>query len=1152
MEKVVSGFTFFSTFDSGNLARVEQDDADAHPLLSQPEYADSTEPPPAEKGGPLGPADHAFKIWTRPDCAGTVYENGNRTWFYFGFRHASSQYSDDEAATPNIRFTVMNLNKQSKLLSQGMAPIALVVPLPHVAHAYGKDKAALKQAFPQQWERVRDKPTYWTVPSPPVVSNATEEEASAKDGKATNNSSSSSYLSNFVMSFRVRCDPRATTYVAFTFPYSYRELQSYLGKLERRYGCDKILNDKTPAKLEQMSPKIYFHRELACRSLQGRRVELITLSDTTGISVDREPVLDKLFPEVHQKPRARKFAGKKVVFVSARVHPGETQSSFVMNGFMRFLLREQDPRALVLRRKYVFKLMPMLNPDGVVNGHYRTDTRGVNLNRVYGSPSFELHPPIFAARKLLLYAHHGKEVVEPESPDEDPACNEESRDECIQNLLIMKNFPQTPSPVPDVPNITYTASQASHWLRSSLVADPASAAATAQLPSISSSSSSSTLKSAWYEMTETSRFSEGDESIADFSVLSEAERHAVGNRKVTPKSSGALTSFAGAFRNSQSNASRTADLPRLSPRRRLDFETGGSSSQSSSRATQEDSNQNVILVNRLRDAGAPSSTFKPPTVTTDAEENANLDFPAMPVEMQQHSKQTHNQTKDSIATDDGKCIKMGTNVASQPPTVSSGLFLYVDIHGHASKRGIFMYGNHFTEIERQVGCMLLPKLMSINCAHFDFPACIFTEKNMYMKDRHTGAGREGSGRVSAFKATGLVQSYTLECNFNTGRLVNGIPCASRDAGRATPPPKLDHPPKYCPEVYEDSGKALAIAVLDLNEANPWTRLTCSAYKNLKGVRDWLRKYIKASAEEQNAKAAAAANGKHGSPSKMPSASPSRSLRSTSRRVRTFSASSALMAKRGSGKSPKAPTSPESYRPVSKIARKNSAQQCQHPSSLSSPSPRRGRPLHGRPSLGRSVSAVVTVAGKRRSAQRTASTTAPSSTSVTAASVVRVRSQSLAAGAAVGTSMRQKSRSRPVSPTNILVTFPRSRSRPVSPTAPMTTPRSCRSRPSSPTTSRRQSTSPTSPPFVAPPRIGLTKKTAGKTPKKAKKVKTGTKIAQGTSRKSSSTSSSASLELLCPQKEIAAILPASPVAISTPKKKPLKRVRRRKGGAPVAQ
>ena len=86
--------------------------------------------------------------------------------------------------------------------------------------------------------------------------------------------------------------------------------------------------------------------------------------------------------------------------------------------------------------------------------------------------------------------------------------------------------------------------------------------------------------------------------------------------------------------------------------------------------------------------------------------------------------------------------------------IKSNLLLYVDIHGHASKRGIFMYGNHFSDMDNKIASMLLPKLMSINSANFDFPACNFTEKNMYMKDRHTGAGREGSGRVSAYKATG--------------------------------------------------------------------------------------------------------------------------------------------------------------------------------------------------------------------------------------------------------------------------------------------------------------------------------------------------------------------------------------------------------------
>ena len=91
----------------------------------------------------------------------------------------------------------------------------------------------------------------------------------------------------------------------------------------------------------------------------------------------------------------------------------------MFNGLLKLLLRDGDPRSAALRRKFVFKLLPMLNPDGVVNGHYRTDTRGVNLNRVYGAPSLRNHPTIHAARKLVLYAHYGYEVKEREEEEKE-------------------------------------------------------------------------------------------------------------------------------------------------------------------------------------------------------------------------------------------------------------------------------------------------------------------------------------------------------------------------------------------------------------------------------------------------------------------------------------------------------------------------------------------------------------------------------------------------------------------------------------------------------------------------------------------------------------------------------------------------------------
>ena len=86
------------------------------------------------------------------------------------------------------------------------------------------------------------------------------------------------------------------------------------------------------------------------------------------------------FPDEATQP-AHFFPSKRVVFLSARVHPGETPASHLMNGAILLLLRRHDPRAVALRRLFVFKIVPMVNPDGVALGHFRVDTLGQNLNR---------------------------------------------------------------------------------------------------------------------------------------------------------------------------------------------------------------------------------------------------------------------------------------------------------------------------------------------------------------------------------------------------------------------------------------------------------------------------------------------------------------------------------------------------------------------------------------------------------------------------------------------------------------------------------------------------------------------------------------------------------------------------------------------------
>lgn len=99
---------------------------------------------------------------------------------------------------------------------------------------------------------------------------------------------------------------------------------------------------------------------MLCKSLAGNDVDMLILTNFTSDPID--------------------ISVRKCIILTSRVHPGETNASWVMKGVIDFLVSEDD-HAKFLRNTFVFKIIPMLNPDGVIVGNYRCSLMGQDLNR---------------------------------------------------------------------------------------------------------------------------------------------------------------------------------------------------------------------------------------------------------------------------------------------------------------------------------------------------------------------------------------------------------------------------------------------------------------------------------------------------------------------------------------------------------------------------------------------------------------------------------------------------------------------------------------------------------------------------------------------------------------------------------------------------
>eukprot|EP01031_Cornospumella_fuschlensis_P030739 gene30739-37141_t len=284
-----------------------------------------------------------FKIWTAPDNMGTEHQSRHCSWFYFTITGAPMGCV--------LRICIANASGNSGLWKHDMRPVYRC------------------NTTNQRWVRIKSSVRF------------------QKD------SPSSETPNQVVFEHGVDMEGDKISF-AFTYPYTYTQLIEELDQHDAAH---------TNNFSEQGS--IFYQRELLTKSGDNRRIDLLTITniDQHMSKQEREPLHPGLFPEAAGPTSRPPVFHKEVIFISSRVHAGEVPAQHTFKGILNLLLDPHDPIASALRSHYLFKLIPMLNPDGVYRGHFRMDQYGQNLNRYYTAPCPTLQPSIYAAKTLLDY-----------------------------------------------------------------------------------------------------------------------------------------------------------------------------------------------------------------------------------------------------------------------------------------------------------------------------------------------------------------------------------------------------------------------------------------------------------------------------------------------------------------------------------------------------------------------------------------------------------------------------------------------------------------------------------------------------------------------------------------------------------------------------
>ena len=301
-------------------------------------------------------SDNEYDLITRPETNSLkAYQ-----WFYFIVKPNEMNFSFQNST---IKFNIINLYKKTIIFNDQIHVLC------HYNNYWTRDTSDIfyyQNNFPITNDILNNN-----------NSNTYQKDNTLNFGGLNTNLNTNNNINNqnffhtltFSFDFKKIETPIKYVYFSYCYPYPYSKLINFISSL------NKFTN--------------YLRYEEIGKTLNGNLLHMLVITNF-GDSFDI-------------------LAKKPSIILTSRVHPGESNTSYVVQGLIEYLLSNNNV-AYKLRKNFIFKIIPMLNPDGVIRGNYRMNLLGKDLNRMWTEPDIKTCPTVYYSHQMIQKTLNSRDI----------------------------------------------------------------------------------------------------------------------------------------------------------------------------------------------------------------------------------------------------------------------------------------------------------------------------------------------------------------------------------------------------------------------------------------------------------------------------------------------------------------------------------------------------------------------------------------------------------------------------------------------------------------------------------------------------------------------------------------------------------------------